>query len=194
MLDANVAHNKTQMSGQAAYPCGMDDAKKLMAVATQRLVGEGRRFASARELAQRAHTLGYVENAENFSRTVARVIKGDHDPQMGTIMVIARTAGVELSDFLSGDAQEGSAVNSPNMEAEEPLPLESMRELRATLLAESLMQLTSEMREIVDLLVSIDRSKKGKLRERAIENVRNMLQALSVGTSATAHKDSKKSM
>lgn len=191
MLDAFVAENKTQMSAHGEYACDMKDTRTLLAEATARLIGDGRKFRSARELAQRAHTMGYVENAESFSRQVARVLKGEYDSQLSTADTIARTAGIKLSDFLSGDPANDRAVNPSINGRETPLSFESGRERRANLLSESLTQLTAETRELVDLLVSIDRIG-GDLRETAIENVRNILRSLPSGSSASEHKELKK--
>lgn len=192
MLDAFVAENKTQMSAMHAYPCDMKDTRTLLAEATARLIGEGKKFRSARELAQRAHTMGYVENAESFSRQVARVLKGEYDSQLSTADTIARTAGFKLSDFLSDGAPKNLPVNPLISGDEKPISIESGRERRANLLSESLTQLTAETRELVDLLVSIDRIG-GDLRKTAIENVRNILRSLpSGGSSASEHKELKK--
>lgn len=191
MLDAFVAENKTQMSDKREYACDMNDSRKLLAAATARLIGDGKRFRSARELAQRAHTLGYVDRTDSFSRQVARVLKGEYDAQISTADVIARTAGMGLSDFLSADAEDRPNVKSDIKEPEGALSLRSARDQRATLLVESLAQLHSDTRELVDLLISIDRIG-GDLKDTAIVNVRNVLRSLPSGASASEHKELKK--
>lgn len=191
ILDEFVSYNKTQMSHAAEYACDMKDTRKLLAEATARLIGDGKKFRSARELAQRAHTMGYIENAASFSRQLTRVMKGDHDTQLSTVETIARTAGVPLSDFLAGEADAGSPVNPSIREPESALSIQSARDRRANLVSESLTQLSTEMREIVDLLVSIDRLG-GDLRDITVETVRNMLRSLPSGSAGATNKEMKK--
>lgn len=107
ILDAFVSNNKTHMSRYPPYPCDMKDIKQKLAAATNELIGEGKRFRSARELAQRAHTLGLVPNADSFSRAVARVIKAEHD-----------TGGSEHAAVLGGGSSSffgGTAISRSMM-------------------------------------------------------------------------------
>ncbi|KWI50294.1 hypothetical protein WT72_24290 [Burkholderia pseudomultivorans] len=71
----------------------MSDLRENLRIAVDELIGDGRKFASGRELAQRAHTLGLVESAESFARTVNRVRSGDKDVQLSTVDIIAKTVG-----------------------------------------------------------------------------------------------------
>ena len=98
---------------------------------------------------------------------------------------------MKLSDFLSQDAELVAKVNPTIKEAEQPLSIQSAMEQRANLVAESLTQLSPEMRGLIDLLVSIDRLG-GDLRDSAVENVRNILRSLPSGKAASEHKELKK--
>lgn len=79
----------------------MDDLRENLRIAVDELIGDGRKFASGRELAQRAHTLGLVESADSFARTVNRVRSGDKDVQLSTVDIIARTAGKSAVELIA---------------------------------------------------------------------------------------------
>ncbi|WP_334053923.1 hypothetical protein [Burkholderia cepacia] len=78
----------------------MSDLRENLRIAVEGLIGDGRKFASGRELAQRAHTLGLVESAESFARTVNRVRSGDKDVQLSTVDIIAKTVGISAVDLI----------------------------------------------------------------------------------------------
>ncbi|WP_155634960.1 hypothetical protein [Burkholderia cepacia] len=86
-----------------------------MRIAVDELIGVGRKFASGRELAQRAHTLGLVESAESFARTVNRVRSGDKDVQLSTVDIIAKTVGKTAVDLIGRDS-----AHAPNRETHRP--------------------------------------------------------------------------
>lgn len=159
---------KTHLSDAKTYDGGMDDMRQKLASATAGLIGDGKRFRSARELAQRAHTLGYVDNADSFARNVARVMKADHDTQMSTVEIIARTAGMKLPDFLSGN------INPANSGQDGSLSGELRGGESASLQTLTLTQLTDEMRDLIEHLVEIDHLG-GADREMAIAGIRYIL-------------------
>ncbi|MEY8174012.1 hypothetical protein AB9D46_24095 [Burkholderia multivorans] len=86
-----------------------------MRIAVDALIGEGRKFASGRELAQRAHTLGLVESAESFARTVNRVRSGDKDVQLSTVDILAKTAGKSVVDLIGRDTAALSVTQQSAM-------------------------------------------------------------------------------
>lgn len=175
ILDAFVSNNKTHMSRYPPYPCDMKDIKQKLAAATNELIGEGKRFRSARELAQRAHTLGLVPNADSFSRAVARVIKAEHDTQISTAETIARTVGMELTDFLSGLTPSPNGVNRPNTAQEMPLSVQSINEPRVRLIVESLPRMSREILDVVEYLIAVEDSADNEAGEfRRKEVLRNM--------------------
>jgi hypothetical protein len=153
----------------------MNDLRKTLADVTGRLIGEGKRFRSARELAQRAHTLGYVENVDSFARNVSRVLKGDHDTQMSTVDAISRAAGLQLSDFLKGEAPPPENVKSMINEPDGTQTVESINARRTTLLAESLTRASSELLGVIEHLIEIDAAG-GKARSLVLQDVQTTLQ------------------
>ncbi|MEM5294216.1 helix-turn-helix domain-containing protein [Burkholderia sp. JPY481] len=82
--------------------------------------------------------------------------------------------------------QAGSAENVkfPNSEQEGPLSLDSVRESRVRLLAEDLMDVSTEMRNLIDKLVEADREG-GVVREMTIAGIGYTLQSVPV---AKTHK------
>ncbi|WP_146126023.1 hypothetical protein [Burkholderia multivorans] len=93
----------------------MTDLRENLRIAVDALIGEGRKFASGRELAQRAHTLGLVESAESFARTVNRVRSGDKDVQLSTVDILAKTAGKSVVDLIGRDTGALSATQQSAM-------------------------------------------------------------------------------
>ncbi|MDN7413038.1 hypothetical protein QZM42_31405 [Burkholderia vietnamiensis] len=89
----------------------MSDLRENLRIAVDELIGDGRKFASGRELAQRAHTLGLVESADSFARTVNRVRSGDKDVQLSTVDIIAKTVGKNAVDLIGRDS-----ANTPTKE------------------------------------------------------------------------------
>lgn len=184
ILDTFVPNNKTRMSIHNEYACDMKSTREKIAEATKRLIGEGKPFRSARDLAQRAHTLGYIDSVESFARAVSRLRNGDHDPQIGTVEIVARAAGVNLTDFLDGRTQPEENVNSPNKANELPLSGQSEGDRRAILIAESLTHVSQEMRELIEHLIDLDRIG-GAEREMAVAGIRYILRgSLAVMTSS----------
>jgi transcriptional regulator with XRE-family HTH domain len=172
------------MSIHNEYACDMKSTREKIAEATKRLIGEGKPFRSARDLAQRAHTLGYIDSVESFARAVSRLRNGDHDPQIGTVEIVARAAGVNLTDFLDGRTQPEENVNSPNKANELPLSGQSEGDRRAILIAESLTHVSQEMRELIEHLIDLDRIG-GAEREMAVAGIRYILRgSLAVMTSS----------
>ncbi|MGQ7905008.1 hypothetical protein [Burkholderia sp. BC1] len=93
----------------------MTDLRENLRIAVDALIGEGRKFASGRELAQRAHTLGLVESAESFARTVNRVRSGDKDVQLSTVDILAKTVGKSVVDLIGRDTAALSATQQSAM-------------------------------------------------------------------------------
>ncbi|UQN71764.1 hypothetical protein [Burkholderia multivorans] len=93
----------------------MTDLRENLRIAVDALIGEGRKFASGRELAQRAHTLGLVESAESFARTVNRVRSGDKDVQLSTVDILAKTAGKSVVDLIGRDTAALSVTQQSAM-------------------------------------------------------------------------------
>ncbi|WP_151273247.1 hypothetical protein [Burkholderia pseudomallei] len=93
----------------------MSDLRENLRIAVDELIGDGRKFASGRELAQRAHTLGLVESADSFARTVNRVRSGDKDVQLSTVDIIAKTVGKSAVDLIGRDASHTTASPPPTM-------------------------------------------------------------------------------
>ena len=174
MLDTFVPNNKTRMSKHNEYPCDMKSTREKIVGAIKRLIGEGKPFRSARELAQRAHTLGYIDNVESFARAVSRLRKGDNDPQVGTVDIVARAAGMKLTDLLADDPQDALAVNRSNTADDLPLSTQSEDDRRAILVAKSLTHVSQEMRELIDHLIEID-AMGGAEREMAVAGIRYIL-------------------
>ena len=99
----------------------MSDLRENLRIAVDELIGDGRKFASGRELAQRAHTLGLVESADSFARTVNRVRSGDKDVQLSTVDIIAKTVGKNAVDLIGRDS-----AHAPNSEARKPQTWENL--------------------------------------------------------------------
>jgi hypothetical protein len=93
----------------------MSDLRENLRIAVDELIGDGRKFASGRELAQRAHTLGLVESAESFARTVNRVRSGDKDVQLSTVDIIAKTVGKSVVALIGRDAADAAFSRQPAM-------------------------------------------------------------------------------
>ncbi|WP_217245027.1 hypothetical protein [Burkholderia multivorans] len=91
----------------------MNDLRENLRAAVDALIGEGKKFSSGRELAQRAHTLGLVESADSFSRTVNRVRSDEKDVQLSTVDIIARTAGKSAADLLAGPKRKEASSAHP---------------------------------------------------------------------------------
>lgn len=175
ILDLFVADNKTPMSYANEYACDMKDIRKIAADATEALIGPDRRFRSARELAQRAHTLGIVENADSFARNVSRVIEGEQDPRVGTLDAIARAAGMRLSDFIGGKAPPKENVKSVNNGVDEPQSVESINARRVKLISELLLSASSQLLEVVEHLIEIE-GRGGKTRSLVMQDIEATLQ------------------
>lgn len=156
------------------YAWDMKDALKKIGRSVDSLIGPGRRFKSARELAQRAQMLGYVENADSFARSVSRAKTGDHDSQISTISIIAKTAGVDIEQLFAGVSFEGAGVNPPIKEHDRALSMESHRTTQAKLFEESIANVSREMRAIIDDLAEADRSG-GQRRDILIGSIGAML-------------------
>jgi len=99
----------------------MSDLRENLRIAVDELIGDGRKFASGRELAQRAHTLGLVDSADSFARTVNRVRSGDKDVQLSTVDIIAKTVGKNAVDLIGRDA-----ANTQTKEALKPQTWEAL--------------------------------------------------------------------
>jgi len=188
ILDAFVELNKTQMSDRGDYACDMKDTRHMLAVATKRLIGPGKPFRSARELAMRAQTRGYVDNAESFARNISRVLKEDHDAQMSTMEAIARTAGLKLSDFLQGEASPTEFVKSSISDQDGAQTVESINSRKIRLIAESLTRLSSEMLDVIEHLVEIDRQG-GKAKSLVLGDIQMTLQLFPIKDSETGKKE-----
>jgi hypothetical protein len=151
----------------------------MVARSTASLIGEGRRFRSARELAQRAHTLGYVENADSFARSVARVCKGDHDTQLSTIETIARTANVMLTDLLAGVAfpQEGAEPSDKGDEVQ--LSVRSVNEQQIRRIIESLPKMSRDALEVMEYLSCVEAAAETQVgamrRKKILEDIRLLM-------------------
>lgn len=78
----------------------MSDALKILRQRLDDLIGPGKPFKSAPEMAQRASTMGVIDSVPNFTRSINRVRKGATDVQLSTIEAIAKTANVTVSDLL----------------------------------------------------------------------------------------------
>lgn len=74
--------------------------KEILRGNIESLIGEGRRFRSARELAQRAETLGLTDKMENLARSISRIRNLEGDTQLSTMEAIAGAAGLQVSDLL----------------------------------------------------------------------------------------------
>ncbi|NUY33268.1 helix-turn-helix transcriptional regulator [Paraburkholderia sp. JPY303] len=81
----------------------------------------------------------------------------------------------------AGGAEDGK---SPNSGQDEPLSLDSAREMRVRLLAEDLLDVSAEMRNLIDKLVELDREG-GVVREMTIAGIGYTLQSIPV---AKTHK------
>ncbi|MCA8213700.1 hypothetical protein LGN20_07260 [Burkholderia cepacia] len=117
----------------------MSDLRENLRISVEELIGDGRKFASGRELAQRAHTLGLVESAESFARTVNRVRSGDKDVQLSTVDVIAKATGKSVAELIGYKLSNGPAL-SPQQEAR-PWG-----------------ELTAEATSLIDVIVNADRA------------------------------------
>lgn len=93
----------------------MSDLRENLRIAVDELIGDGRKFASGRELAQRAHTLGLVDSADSFARTVNRVRSGDKDVQLSTVDIIAKTVGKSAVDLIGRGAWDTTSNQQPPM-------------------------------------------------------------------------------
>ncbi|WP_124920705.1 hypothetical protein [Burkholderia sp. Bp9099] len=100
----------------------MSDLRENLRIAVDELIGDGRKFASGRDLAQRAHTLGLVESAESFARTVNRVRSGDKDVQLSTVDIIAKTVGKSAVALL----ERGTAGSVPRQQPAMPSSSENL--------------------------------------------------------------------
>ncbi|MCA7883209.1 hypothetical protein LGM58_08420 [Burkholderia contaminans] len=116
----------------------MSDLRENLRIAVDELIGDGRKFVSGRELAQRAHTLGLVESADSFARTVNRVRSGDKDVQLSTVDIIAKTVGKSAVDLIGRDASDTASRQHP------PVP-------------QSWGSLSSEALSLIDVIVNADR-------------------------------------
>lgn len=116
------------MSKQSAYDSAMNDARKLLTARLDELIGHGKMFKSARELAQRAHTMGLVENVEHFTRTVNRVRKNpDMDVQLKTIEAISGAANTTVADLLADEQMRTKLLTLEQNLREERARSETLR-------------------------------------------------------------------
>ncbi|WP_186194449.1 hypothetical protein [Burkholderia gladioli] len=97
----------------------MNDPRENLKQAVEELIGPGKKFSSGRELAQRAHTRGFVDSAEAFSRSVNRVKNEDNDVQLSTITAIAKTAGISAHLLLKPREGQCGVIVGENSAATE---------------------------------------------------------------------------
>jgi len=95
----------------------MNDILKTLASRVEDLLGPGKPFRSASALAKRAHTMGLIDNPQNFARSINRVRNGEADVQITTVAVIARAANLRVSDLLEDAPAGASASSSETLEA-----------------------------------------------------------------------------
>lgn len=103
-MDFKVLNSKNLMSCSRQYDPSMKKrpAREVLAARVNELVGPGKKFASAPELAQRALTLGLIEKRDNFTRSINRIRKAEIDPQLNTIEAIADSCDVSITWLLGG--------------------------------------------------------------------------------------------
>lgn len=177
ILDFKVREYKTQKPDDTTYPSPMDDIRKNVAAALNELIGEGKRFTNRPEVARRAQTLGLVERADSFAKTLERVMKGNHDSQISTLETIATAVGVSVFDLLIGNNFSGVNTDPEHANIPHQSSLESVRLDRARIAGEDLLKASAEMRETVDKLLDLDR-RGGADREMALAGVGYILQGI----------------
>lgn len=101
ILDLKDLTCKTLKSFSGTYSSSMENSKRILAENVESLIGDGKRFRSAPELAARAHLLGLTEKTENLTRNINRIRASQTDPQLSTLEAIAGAAGVRVSDLVS---------------------------------------------------------------------------------------------
>lgn len=134
----------------------MKDAKKKIGIAVSSLIGPGKKFRSARELARRAHTFDATIKPDSFARNVDRARSGQQDTQISTLEAIARAADVSVEAIVAGvsfdDQYVKSAINKPLPALSGRLPLADPNKLTEA----AIDKVSPEMRSLIDQMIEID--------------------------------------
>lgn len=115
-------------------------------------------------------------------------LENDNTKGTTSLLELATLYSVDVRWLKTGRGQpqaaQGGNVKSANNAQEVPLSLDSAREMRVRLLAEDLIDVSTEMRNLIDKLVDADREG-GVVREMTIAGVGFTLQSVPV---AKTHK------
>jgi hypothetical protein len=89
----------------------MKNSRDVLATRVNSLIGNGGRFASPAEWAQRALTLGLIDKADSFTRKINRIRNAEVDPMLSTIETLAASASVSIPWLLGLD--DGKTLSEP---------------------------------------------------------------------------------
>jgi transcriptional regulator with XRE-family HTH domain len=135
-------------------------------------------------------TQAVAAKSVGLSQPTLSDLENDNTKGTTSLVELATLYSVDVRWLKTGRGQpapqaaEGGNVKSPNNALDLPLSLDSAREMRVRLLAEDLIDVSSEMRNLIDKLVDADREG-GVVREMTIAGVGFTLQSVPV---AKTHK------
>lgn len=96
----------------------MKNAREILAERVNSLIGEGLRFRSPAEWAQRAVTMGLVPDAASFTRQINRIRNAEVNAQLNTLEHLAKSAGVALPWLVGGDQNDNLSESARKLIAE----------------------------------------------------------------------------
>jgi transcriptional regulator with XRE-family HTH domain len=133
-------------------------------------------------------TQGAAAKAVGLSQPTLSDLENDNTKGTTSLLELAELYGVDVAWLKNGgrapEASAGGNVKSPNTGIQSTLSMQSAREERARLLSDSLLDVSTEMRGLIDKLVEADREG-GAVREMTIAGVGYILQSVPI---AQTHK------
>lgn len=127
-------------------------------------------------------TQAAAARAIGLSQPTLSDLENDNTKGSTSLVEIASVYGLDVRWLKTGrgaprQARDGEEVNPAITEQQLPLSLDSVRMERARLLAESLVEVSAEMRNLIEVLIDADREG-GAVREMTLAGVGYVLQSV----------------